>query len=71
MVTGSARLRPLSDYTANFRPVLPSERAPHRYKTANFRQQHSDSSVLEYRMHEFEASERITVHLDFVHRPEF
>jgi hypothetical protein len=29
----------LSDYTANFRPVLSSERALHRNKTANFRQQ--------------------------------
>jgi hypothetical protein len=42
MATGSARLGPLSDYTANDRPVLSSERAPHRYKTANFRQQHTD-----------------------------
>jgi hypothetical protein len=32
----------VSDYTANCRPVLSSERAPNRYKTANFRQQHSD-----------------------------
>jgi hypothetical protein len=31
-----------SDYTANCRPVLSSERAPNRYKTENFRQQHSD-----------------------------
>jgi hypothetical protein len=42
MVTGSARLGPLSDYTANCRPVLSSERAPHRNKNANFRQHHSD-----------------------------
>jgi hypothetical protein len=42
MVTGSARLGPLSDYTANCRPVFSSEKAPHRNKTANFRQQHSD-----------------------------
>jgi hypothetical protein len=39
MVTGSARLGPLSDYTANCRLVLSSEKAPHRNKTANFRQQ--------------------------------
>jgi hypothetical protein len=31
-----------SDYITNCRPVLSSERAPHRYKTTNFRQQHSD-----------------------------
>jgi hypothetical protein len=36
MVTGSERLGPLSDYAANCRPVLSSERAPHRNKTANF-----------------------------------
>jgi hypothetical protein len=42
MVAGSARLGPLSDYTANCRPTFSSERAPHRNKTANFRQQHSD-----------------------------
>jgi hypothetical protein len=42
LVTGSAWLGPLSDYTANCRPVLSSERAPSRYKTANFRQQHFD-----------------------------
>jgi hypothetical protein len=41
MVTGSARLGPLSHCTANCRPVLSSERAPHRYKTATFRQQPS------------------------------
>jgi hypothetical protein len=45
MVTGSERFGPLNDYTANCRPVLLSERAPHRYKTANFRQQHSDWNV--------------------------
>jgi hypothetical protein len=39
---GSERLGPLSDYTANCRPVLSSERAHHRYRTVNFRQQHSD-----------------------------
>jgi hypothetical protein len=38
-VTGAARLEPLSDYTANCRPVFSLERAPHRNKTANFRQQ--------------------------------
>jgi hypothetical protein len=48
MVSGSERLALLGDYTvngdytANYRPVLSSERAPNRYKTANFRQQHSD-----------------------------
>jgi hypothetical protein len=36
------RLAPLSDYTANCKPVLSSERAPHVKKTTNFRQQHSD-----------------------------
>jgi hypothetical protein len=41
MVSGSERLGPLSDYTSNGRPVLSSERATHRNKTANFRQQHS------------------------------
>jgi hypothetical protein len=30
-------IEPSSDYTANWRPVLSSERAPHRNKTANFR----------------------------------
>jgi hypothetical protein len=34
MVTGPARLGPLSNCTANCRSVLPSERAPHRNKTA-------------------------------------
>jgi hypothetical protein len=29
MDTGPARLGPLSDYTANYRPVLLSERAPY------------------------------------------
>jgi hypothetical protein len=42
LVTGSEQLGPLSDYTANFRPVFSSERALHRNMTANFRQQHSD-----------------------------
>jgi hypothetical protein len=42
MVMGSARLGPFSDCTANNRPVLSSERALHRNKTANFRQQPSD-----------------------------
>jgi hypothetical protein len=42
MVTGSARLGPLGDYTANCRPVLASERAHHRYQTTNFRQQRSE-----------------------------
>jgi hypothetical protein len=32
----------MSDYTANCRPVLSSERAPYRHKTADFTQQHSD-----------------------------
>jgi hypothetical protein len=45
MVTGSERLGPLSDYTANYRAVLSSDRAPHRYKTANFRQQNSDRKL--------------------------
>jgi hypothetical protein len=39
MVTGSARLGPLSDYTSNCRPSLSSERAPQTDKTATFRQQ--------------------------------
>jgi hypothetical protein len=39
MVTGSERLGTLSDCSANCRPVLSSERAPHRDKTANFRQE--------------------------------
>jgi hypothetical protein len=39
MDAGSERIGPLSDYTANWRPVLSPERAPHRYKTANFKQQ--------------------------------
>jgi hypothetical protein len=34
MVTGSERLGPLSDYNANCRPILSSERAPHRNKTS-------------------------------------
>jgi hypothetical protein len=46
MVTGSERLGPLTAYTANCRPVLSSERAPHRHMTANFRQQHSDRKYL-------------------------
>jgi hypothetical protein len=46
MVTGSERLGPLSDYTAICRPVLSSERAPHKNKTANFRQQHSRQEVI-------------------------
>jgi hypothetical protein len=36
MVSGSERLGLLSDYTANCRPVVSSERAPNRYKTAKF-----------------------------------
>jgi hypothetical protein len=40
MVTGSVRLGPLSDYTANFRPVLSPERAPNRNMT-----QLSDSNL--------------------------
>jgi hypothetical protein len=39
MVTGSAQLGPLSDCTANCRPVLSSERASHRGKTATFRKE--------------------------------
>jgi hypothetical protein len=35
-------LGPLSDCTANCKPVLSSERSPHRSKTATLRQQHSD-----------------------------
>jgi hypothetical protein len=42
MVTGSVRLGPMSDCTSNCRPVLSSERAPHRNKTTTFRQQPSD-----------------------------
>jgi hypothetical protein len=45
-VTGSAWHGPLSYYTANCRPVLSSERAPHRNKSANFRQQHSDRKYI-------------------------
>jgi hypothetical protein len=41
MVSGSELLGPLSDYTANCKPILSSERALDRYKTANFRQQNS------------------------------
>jgi hypothetical protein len=33
----------MSDYAANCRLVLSSERTPHGYKTANFRQQPSDT----------------------------
>jgi hypothetical protein len=39
MVTGSARLGPLSDCTPNCKSVLSSERAPHRNKIATFRQE--------------------------------
>jgi hypothetical protein len=39
MVMGSARLGPLSDYTANCRFVLLSERVPYKNKTATFRQE--------------------------------
>jgi hypothetical protein len=46
IVTGSERLGPLSDCNANCRPVHSDERAPHRNKTANFRQQHSDRKYL-------------------------
>jgi hypothetical protein len=42
MFMSPLRFGPLSDYTANCRPVLLSERSSHRNKTANFRQQHSD-----------------------------
>jgi hypothetical protein len=35
-VMGSVRLEPLSDCTANWRPILSSERAPHKNKTATF-----------------------------------
>jgi hypothetical protein len=38
MVSGSERFGLLSDYAANYRPVLSSERAPIRYKTATSRQ---------------------------------
>jgi hypothetical protein len=37
MVTGSARLGPLSDCTANYIPVLSSERAPPQKQDSNFR----------------------------------
>jgi hypothetical protein len=40
MVSGSERLGPLSDYTANYGSVFSSERVPHRYRTANFRKQY-------------------------------
>jgi hypothetical protein len=46
MVTSSARFGPLSDYTANYRPVLSSQRAPHRNKRANFRHQHPLQEVI-------------------------
>jgi hypothetical protein len=36
MITGSVRFGPLSDYTANCRPVLSSEKTPHRNKTTTF-----------------------------------
>jgi hypothetical protein len=43
MVTGSKRLGPLSDYTANCRPVRSSDSAPqkqdHKFQTATFRQE--------------------------------
>jgi hypothetical protein len=42
MVTSSARFGPMSDYTANCRPVLSSERALHRknnVQAAKFRQE--------------------------------
>jgi hypothetical protein len=39
MVMGFARLGPLSDYTANCRPVLSSERVPRRDKIATFRKE--------------------------------
>jgi hypothetical protein len=42
MVTVYARLGTLSDYTAKSRPVLSSERAPVRNKTATFSKQRSD-----------------------------
>jgi hypothetical protein len=45
MVLGSERLGLLSDYTANCLGALSSERAPNRYKTANFRHQHSDLEI--------------------------
>jgi hypothetical protein len=38
-VTGSAQLGPMSDCSANCRRVLSSEKAPHRDKTATFRQE--------------------------------
>jgi hypothetical protein len=39
MVSGSERLGPLSDYTADCRHVLSSEREPHRDKAATFGQE--------------------------------
>jgi hypothetical protein len=39
MVTCSERLGPLSDCTADCRPVLSSERAPHMNKAATFKQE--------------------------------
>jgi hypothetical protein len=35
VVSGSERLGPLNDYTANCRPVISSERVPNRYRTAD------------------------------------
>jgi hypothetical protein len=44
MVMSPPRLRPLSDYTVNCRPVLSSERAPpqkqeHKFLTVTFREE--------------------------------
>jgi hypothetical protein len=51
MAAGSERLGPLSDCTADCRPVLSSERAHHRDKIATFRQEiisgHKSQSGLE------------------------
>jgi hypothetical protein len=46
MVTGSARLGPLSDYIANCRPVFSSERAPNRDKTVNIQTETSRQEVI-------------------------
>jgi hypothetical protein len=36
---GFCETRPSSDYNANYRPILSSERVPHRDKTATFTQE--------------------------------
>jgi hypothetical protein len=53
MITGSEQLGPLSDYTANCRLVLSSERAPHRNKTTNFRQQQTCALIPHLEHHHY------------------